>query len=83
MFDDRTFILTDGYGSVYAKVQGTALLAQCGTDAACELGEVIGSGEQFVSQFPLAFIDGILPFGLLVAQRACPMTERNAAVHAA
>ena len=35
------------------------------------------------TRIDIAFVEGILKFGLLVAQRTSPVAEGNAAVHAA
>ena len=82
-FGNGRFILADGDGGVHAQFQHTALLAEGGADTACELRKIIGFVQYLVGFFPFAFVEGVLKFGLLVAQRTGPVAERNAAVHAA
>ena len=79
---DRALVLADGDGGVHGVVEHATLLAQRGTDAPCEFRKVIGLRQELVRKLPLALAGGVLPFGLAVAQRAGPMAERYAAVHA-
>ncbi len=82
-FGNGRFILADGDGGVHAQFQHTALLAEGGTDTACEFRKIVGFVQYLVGFFPFAFVEGVLKFGLLVAQRTSPVAERNTAVHAA
>ena len=82
-FDDGGFVLADGDGRVDAEFQDAALFAQGGADAAGEFGEVIGAGQYLVGLVPVALPEGILELGRTIAQRAGPMAEGHAAVHAA
>ena len=77
------FILADGDGRVHAQFQHATLFAEGGADAAGELRKIVGFVQYLVGFFPFAFVNGILKFGLLVAQRTSPVAEGNAAVHAA
>ena len=67
---------------MHGELQHTTLLTQGRADTSCKLREGVGAGENLVSQFPLAAVECIVPFGTFVAQRACPMAERYTAVHA-
>ena len=60
-----------------------ATFAEGGADAASELRKIVGFVQYLVGFLPFAFVEGILKFGLLVAQRTSPVAEGNAAVHAA
>ena len=81
--NNTAFVLTYGDGLIDTMIEHTSLLAEGRTDAPCEFRERIRGDEQLVSQFPFAFIYGILPFGLFVTQRTCPMAEWNSTLHAA
>ena len=79
---DGCLVFAVGCRLVLDEIQHAGFLAECRTDAPSELGEGVGGVEQSVSQFPVAFIQGIVPLGRLVAQRTSPMAEGYAAVHA-
>ena len=64
------------------EIQDTSLLAECRTDASCELREVVGGIEETVSLLPIALVEGIIPLRCLVAQRTSPVAERHATIHA-
>ena len=81
--DDGTLVLAVCRRFVVEAVQHAGFLAQGRTDATRELGEGIGTCQQPVGQFPVSLIEGIVPFGSLVAQRTGPVAEGYAAVHAA
>ena len=65
------------------EVEHARLLAERRTDTSCKLGEVVCRVQQTVCQLPVAFKQGVVPLWRLVAQRACPVAERHATVHAA
>ena len=79
--DDSCLVFTVCSRLVVETVQHAGLLAERRTDAACELREGIGAAEQAISQFPVSFIQGIVPFRCLIAQRTSPVAERYATVH--
>ena len=80
---DGGLVLAIGSWLVVKAVQDAGLLAQGGTDAAGELWEGVSAVEQAVGQLPVAFVQGIVPLGGLVAQRTGPMAEGHATVHTA
>ena len=82
-FGNGRFVLADGDGRVHAQFQHATLFAEGGADAAGELRKIVGFVQYLVGFLPFAFVEGILKFGLLVAQRTSPVAEGNAAVHAA
>ena len=79
---DGTLILTVGGWFMIHEIQYTRLLAECRTDASCELREVVGGIEEPVSLLPVALVEGIVPLRCLVAQRTSPVAERHATIHA-
>ena len=81
--NDGAFILAVGSRLVVETVQHAGFLAERRTDAARELREGIGRREQAISLFPVAFIQRVVPFRRLVAQRTSPVAEGHAAVHTA
>ena len=81
--DDGALVFTVGGRLMVETVQYAGLLAEGRTDTTCELGEGVGTGKQLVSQFKVAFVQGVVPFGCFVAQRTSPVAEGYAAVHAA
>ena len=81
--DDGALILTVRGGLVVEAVEHAGLLAERGTDAAGELGEGVGRRQELIGQLPVAFVERVVPFGSLVAQRTGPVAEGHAAVHAA
>ena len=81
--DNGSLVLAVGRRFMVEAVEHTGLFAKCRTNAACELGKGIGACQQSVGLFPLAFIQGVVPFGCLVPKRTSPVAERHAAVHAA
>ena len=80
---DGGLVLAVGGWLVVEAVEHAGLLAEGGTDAAGKFGEGVGGVQQAVGQFPVAFIQRIVPFGRLVAQRTGPVAEGHATVHAA
>src|SRR5208282_1693773 len=58
-------------------------LAGRGTDAAGELGEVVGGMQAADGSFPAAVVHQIVPVGNEVIDRAAGVAERHAAIHAA
>ena len=81
-FRNGGFILPVGHRLSARKIQHTGLLTKGRTDSAGELGEVIGLLEYLVGRLPLAPVKCIIPLGVLVAKRTCPVTERDSAIHA-
>ena len=79
---DGTLILTVGGWLMIHEIQYTRLLAECRTDASCELRKVVGGIEETVSLLPVALVEGIIPLRCLVAQRTSPVTERHTTIHA-
>ena len=79
---DGTLILTVGGWLMIHEIQYTRLLAECRTDASCELREVVGGIEETVSLLPVALVEGIIPLRCLVAQRTSPVAERHTTIHA-
>ncbi len=80
--DDGAFDRLDRHRR-FGEVQRTACLAGRGTDAACELREVVGRVEVAAGFFPVVAIDEIVPVRDLIVDRAAAVTKRNAAIHAA
>ena len=74
-------VLTVCYCLTCRVIEDTSLLAECRTDASCELREVIGCLEYLVCCLPVATVECIVPFRVLVAEWACPVAERYATVH--
>ena len=77
------FILADGHGRIKRQAQHACLFAERRADAAGELRKVIRLGEERIGLAPLPAEQGVLKLGRLVTQRAGPVAERHAAVHAA
>ena len=65
------------------EVEHAGFLAEGGTNAARELGEVVRCIEQAIGCLPFATAERVVPLGRFVAQRAGPVAEGHAAVHAA
>ena len=80
---DGSLILTVGDRGMVSKIQDASLFAERRTDATCEFRKVVRGIEQTISQFPVALSESVVPFRILIAQRASPMAEGHAAVHAA
>ena len=78
-----TFVLADSCRLVIHQVEHAGLFTQCRTDAAGELGEVVGLVDELVGQFPVALVNGVVPLRRAVSQRTGPVAEGHAAVHAA
>ena len=68
---------------VEAQLEHAALFAEGGADAARELGEIVGLGQDAVGFFPSSPEERVLEFRRAVAQGAGPVAERYSAVHAA
>src|SRR4029453_11257238 len=68
---------------IVVDVQCARGLARRGTDAARELGKVVGRMQNLESLAPLMAKDEIVPVGNDFVDRAAGLTERDAAVHAA
>ena len=75
------FVLAIGNGLACGMIQDTSLLAERGTDTARKLRERIGLLEQLICRFPFAMIQGIVPFGVFIAQRTSPVAEGHATIH--
>ena len=80
---DGGLVLAVGGWLVVKTVQYAGLLAQSWTNTTCELREGVGAIQQAISQFIIAFVQGIVPFWCFVTQRTGPVAERHATVHAA
>ena len=80
--DDRAFDRLDGDRDV-ADVEGAGGLARRRTDAAGELGKVVGRVQHLVRLAPVAAIDQIVPVRDDVVDRATLVAVRHAAIHAA
>ena len=80
---DGTLVLTVGCRLMVEAVQHAGLFAECRTDATRKLWKGVGARQQPVCQFPITFIQGIIPFRCLVAQWAGPVAKGHTAVHAA
>ena len=65
------------------EVQYTCLLTQSRTNTPGELREGVSGIEKLVGKFPVAFIQGVVPFRRFVSERARPVAERYTAIHAA
>jgi hypothetical protein len=63
--------------------ENTRRLTGRGTDAASELGEIIGGVQLANRIFPAAVIDQIVPVGNEIADGTAGLAERHAAIHAA
>ena len=83
MLGDGRLVLTVCRRLVLGKVQYARFLAECRTYASRELREGVGGVEQLVCEFPVAFVQCVVPLWRFVAQWACPVAERYSAVHAA
>ena len=81
--NDGTLVLAVGSWLMVEAIEHTGFLAQCRTDAPCKLRERVGAAQQSIGQFPVTFIQRVVPFGCFVAQRTGPVAERHATVHAA
>src|SRR5207244_8260739 len=68
---------------VVVDVEDARLLAGRGTDAAGELGEVVGRVEAVDGLAPAAAVHEVVPVGDDVPERAALVAEGDAAVHAA
>ena len=77
------FVFAYGHRRVHCQFEHTTLLAQCRADTSGKFGKIVGGGKYFVSLSPFALVERILEFGRAIAQRACPVAEGHAAIHAA
>ena len=80
---DGGLVLPVGGGLMAEKIQYAGLFAKRGAHATGEFGERICGREKLVGQLPVAFVESVVPFGRLVAERASPVAERHSAIHAA
>ena len=80
-FGNGALILTVCYCLTCCVIEDTSLLAECWTDASCELREVIGCLEYLVCCLPVATIECIVPLWVLVAKWTSPVAERYATIH--
>src|SRR6516225_5410739 len=81
--DDRVLDLLDRDRVALSDLEHARGLARRGTQAPCELGEVVGRMELGDRVAPAVAIYEVVPVGDQVPQRAPVVTERHAAVHAA
>ena len=81
--NDSRLILTNRHRLVARQFQYARLLAEGRADTSREFREVTSGRQYLIRLFPFAFVQGILPFGLFVSYRACPVAERHPAIHAA
>jgi len=82
-FGYRGFVFADGDRFVAAQFQYAAFLAEGGANATGELRKVACLLQHVKGLSIFAFVEEVLPFGLFVANRASPVAEGYAAVHAA
>ena len=83
VLDDGGLVLAVGCWLVLHEVEHAGLLAERRADAAGELREVVGLGQQLIGQLPVAAVEGIVPLWRFVANGTSPVAERHTAVHAA
>ena len=81
-FGDGGFVFAVGDSLACCMVQHTSLFAESRTDTSRKFREVVGRFQKFIGGLPVAAIEGIVPFRIFVSKRTCPVTERDAAVHA-
>ena len=74
-------VLSVGHSLAGGEVEHARLLAEGRADASCELRERVGFAEQLVGVLPVAVVEGVVQFGVFVAERTSPVAERHAAVH--
>ena len=82
-FGNGTFVLTIGGRLMVEKIEHAGFLTKGRTDAPRKFREGVGGRKQLISQFPVAFVKGLIPFRGLIAKRTSPMAERNSAIHTA
>src|ERR1700722_12172489 len=80
--DDIFFILLDRYRRLI-DAQNAGSLAGRGTNAARELGKVIGGVQSPHRFLPTPVVDQIIPVGNEITHRTSRLAERYAAIHAA
>ncbi len=79
---DCGFVLTYCY-RLMLLVEHASFLAQGRAYTSGKFGKVISGCEQTVCSAYVVFVKTVLPFWLLVTQRAAPMAERYSTFHAA
>src|SRR5262249_9468464 len=79
--DDRDLDVLDGY-RVGVDSQYARSFARRRTEAARELGKVVGCEKPQQRFLPLPAVDQVIPVGNNVSKRTTLVTERNAAIHA-
>jgi hypothetical protein len=67
MLNDGMLILTASNRLATREIEYAALLAECRTDTAGELWEVVGLSQELESLFPFALEKRVLPSELFVA----------------
>ena len=81
-FGNSCFVFTNGYRCL-TQIEYARFFARCRTNSSGKIREIIGFMQHFNGFFPSSLVNQILPFRHFVAERACPVTKRNAAIHAA